>query len=326
MGRMNRKGEESMNFSKNIIISITLLGFLFAIAGLASSNVAADNETTITPTSTNVNMSDLTANICVTIKNNKNQPEFFSISQQYFQVTPTLEWDVAWTYPKAVKMLTNVNPTNVFNSSVNSSLNSTGDLGWEIGPGETKTVSFELDAVGDYGVFLPNSTTPNNFWPLIPDPGLSASFFLPNELQMLNPNLQIESWNGTFNFDITNINPVGPNVEGIIRAPIVPIDSELTFSDPKADFIDTSTAGADAAAWNVSLSPFQTINYVYSYHYPKPSNSSNIGHGSSSVFAPKNSTNNTTTVPSQNTGIPYGLLALAAVMVTAGVVYAKFLR
>ena len=59
---------------------------------------------------------------------------------------------------------------------------------------------------------------------------------------------------------------------------------------------------------------------------PNPSNSSNIGHGSSSVLAPNNSTNNTTTEPSQNTGIPYGLLALAAVMVSAGVVYAKFLR
>jgi hypothetical protein len=128
-----------MNFSKTLIISITLLGFLFAIAGLASSNVAADNETTITPTSTNVNMSDLTANICVTIKNNNNHVEFFSISQQYFNIQSTvLQWNVVWTYPTAVKMLTNVNPNNVFNSSGNSSTNSTGDLGWEIGAGETK--------------------------------------------------------------------------------------------------------------------------------------------------------------------------------------------
>ena len=52
-----------------------------------------------------------------------------------------------------------------------------------------------------------------------------------------------------------------------------------------------------------------------------------FGKGSSVFTAAGNPTNNsTTTVPSQNTGIPLGLFGLAAAMVGAGVAYSKFLR
>jgi hypothetical protein len=105
----------------------------------------------------------------------------------------------------------------------------------------------------------------------------------------------------------------------------------LTYSNPLVTFQDTSIAPeTNVAAWNIHLTKAGSSNdhesFIYTYQWPLSGNGSNIGKGTSSVFAPNNSTNNTTTVPSQNTGIPYGLLALAAVMVTAGVVYAKFLR
>ncbi|MDD1774769.1 MAG: hypothetical protein LUQ24_04510 [Methanobacterium sp.] len=224
-------------------------------------------------------------------------------------------------------MATNVNP--ISNGSDNVTTNSTGDLGWKIEAGETKKVEFRLDAVGQggslYGYIMPNETTPNTYWPLINDPGLAASWFMPNELEILNPNLKIVSWDGTFSFNIKNINPTGPEVQGIVRAPIVPLDSVLTSSDPAATFIDKSMISADTAAWDVTLLPEEVQHYTYSYHYPKTASGSPTGNGNNNLF-PVTAANNTTTVPTPTTGAPYGLLAIAVLVVAAGLGYAKFLR
>ena len=57
----------------------------------------------------------------------------------------------------------------------------------------------------------------------------------------------------------------GPRVEGLIRAPIVPINSVLTASNPTVDFIDTENPTAQTAAWDVTLFPGQTKSYSYTY-------------------------------------------------------------
>ena len=40
----------------------------------------------------------------------------------------------------------------------------------------------------------------NTFWPIIDDPGLMASWFLPDEIDYLNPNLELQLWQGTLLF------------------------------------------------------------------------------------------------------------------------------
>ncbi len=308
-----------MNFSKNIIIVI----FLFAVIGAFTftyslNTVSADNSTWIAYNTSNVGLTDLAATITVTIKNTGNTPAYFKISQLYIGslVNGTITWNVT-NHPNAEPMIDNVNSE------------SGPDWGWQIAPGETKTVSFTVTANGNMGpipYYISNvNAVPNAYWPLIPDMGLAASWFQPDEIEALNPNLQLKSWCGTFTFAATNY--ASYPVSGIIRGPIIPTNSKLIASDPTA-FQDTGlVAGTGVASWNVTLGVDDSELFKYTYQWPLPNNGTVIGHGASSVFAPAgNPNNNTTTVPSQNTGIPYGLLALAAVMVCAGVVYAKFLR
>jgi hypothetical protein len=311
-----------MNFSKNLIIIV----FLFAIIGAFTftyslNTVSADNSTWISYNNSNVGMTGLTATITATIKNTASHVEYFKISQSYPTATIPVNFTVDWTKPQAERMIDPVSP------------NLGGDYGWEIQPGQTETVSFEVSAYGGFGsipAYFANQNAVNSTnWPLLPDMGLYTSWFMPDEIQTLNPNLQLKSWSGTFSFTATNLADYA--VAGIIRGPIIPANSKLTSSDPAVTFQDTGiVADTGVAAWNVHIGAGDSEFYTYTYEWPLSANGTgnvfNIGNGSSSVFAPKNSTNNTTTVPSQNTGIPYGLLALAAVMVSAGVVYAKFLR
>jgi len=331
---MNIRGRKVMNFSKNLIIIVFLLAIISAFTFADALNtVSADNssggnsvgtpgttgsQTWIAYNTSNVQMTQLTANITVIIKNIGSHVEYFKISQIYSGTTPPMNFTVV-SHPGAVMMIDPVNPE--------------GDWGWEIQPGETKTVSFKVDASGVMGndpgwIGNPNAVS-NTSWPLIPDMGLYTSWFMPDEIQTLNPDLQLKSWIGIFTFTATNLATYP--VAGIIRGPIIPTASKLTYSNPLVTFQDTSIAPeTNVAAWNIHLTKAGSSNdhesFIYTYQWPLSGNGSNIGKGTSSVFAPNNSTNNTTTVPSQNTGIPYGLLALAAVMVTAGVVYAKFLR
>jgi hypothetical protein len=313
-----------MNLGRTLIFLILLFSVLGVFTFEESLNIvsaADENVTTLTPQSANIVMGDFTVVICVTVKNNNDHVEYFKISQTYFNVDPNIQWNIVWTDPEAVKMAVNVNPTN-------GTTNSTGDLGWRIAPGETKKVKFFLRAVGsggsEFGFIMPNETTDNSFWPLINDPGLAASWFMPNELEILNPNLKIVSWSGTFDFNARNQNPSGPQVQGIIRAPIVPLDSTLTASNPVATFVDRSIFNAETAAWDVTLQPNEVQHFTYSYNYPKTGSEGTTGSGQN-IF-PVNAEKTPTTVPTPTTGSPYGLLALAVILVAAGLGYAKFLR
>ena len=124
-------------------------------------------------------------------------------------------------------------------------------------PGETKDVSFKLkqsEPFNDHTVtFIVNAgAQPNKYWPLIPDPGIYSSWFQPNEIEMLNPDLDLKYWKGTFSFLLTNHD--SHTVSGIIRAPIVPTDSKLTYSNPKATFTDKDLVmNGKIAAWDVTL-------------------------------------------------------------------------
>jgi hypothetical protein len=316
-----------MNLSKNTIIIIISL---FAIIGAFTfadslSTVSADNSTWIAYNTSNVGLAGLVATITVTIKNTGSIPEYFKISQIYTGslLNGTINWTVT-NHPGAQEMIDNVNSA------------SGPDWGWQIAPGQTKTVSFTVTAngaMGDIPYYITNANAvPNTYDFLIPDMGLAASWFQPDEIQTLNPNLQLKSWCGTFNF--IAINGADYPVSGMIRGPIIPTDSKLIASDPTA-FQDTGlVAGTGVAAWNITLGKFDgdidpsdSESFKYTYEWPLPNNGSVLGTGSSVFAAAGNPTNNTTTtVPNQNTGIPLGLFGLAAAMVGAGVAYAKFLR
>ncbi len=316
-----------MNFNKNTIIIVFLFAIIGAFAFADSLNtVSADNSTWIAYNTSNVGLAGLMATITVTIKNTGSVPEYFKISQIYTGslLNGTINWNVT-DHPGAEPMIDNVN-------------NATGpDWGWQVAPGETKTVSFTVAANGAFGnipYYITNANAvPNTFDFLIPDLGLAASWFHPDQIQTLNPNLQLKSWCGTFTF--IAVNGADYPVSGTIRGPIIPSDSKLIDSDPTA-FQDTGlVAGTGVAAWNITLGEFDgdidpsdSESFKYTYEWPMPNNGTGFKMGTgSSVFAEGNSNNNSTNnAPEQNTGIPLGLFGLAIAMVGAGVAYSKFLR
>lgn len=311
-----------MNLGKSLIVLI----LLFSVLGLFTfaetmTTVSADNsspggQTWIDYNTSNVRMSALTATIKVTIKNTGSHVQYFKISQTYYQTTPAINFTVDWTDPQAERMIDPVSP------------GLGGDYGWPIQAGETKTVSFKVSATGLMGnepswVYSP-SAVDNSYWPLIPDMGLYTSWFMPNEIETLNPSLDLQSWCGTFTFTAKNYAEYP--VSGIIRGPIIPTDSQLTYSDPEVTFQDRDiTLNAGVAAWDISLDPDESEGFVYTYEWPIAAGSGGTGNGSNNLF-PVTAANNTTTVPTPTTGTPYGLLALAVVIVGAGIGYAKFLR
>jgi hypothetical protein len=323
-----------MNFNKITIIIISLFAIIgaFTFAG-SLSTVSADNSTTwIAFNSSNLGMNSLTATITATIHNSGSHVEIFKISQVYTDniVGGPITWTVSQdsTNPTAENMIDNTNPGSSLSSSQ-------GDLGWEIQPGETKTVTFTEVATGT--LFAVNDSTSlgnqaavsNTYWSLIPDMGLSASSFEPNEIQTLNPNLQLKSWFGTFSFNARN--DADYSIAGIIRGPIIPMDSQLISSDPPVTFQDKDiVVDTGVAAWDVHMASGESDPFTYTYQWPKPNNGTSVIGSGSSVFAPNNATNGSSTsnLPLQNnaTGIPLGLFGLAAAMLGAGVAYAKFLR
>jgi hypothetical protein len=249
-----------------ILILILLITLCSTSSWAALNNIPQDAQVAwIQETNSSVMFTYLEAIITVRIKNTNDNVQYFKISQQYYQTSPPINWTVAWTNPSAVKMVKYINPG--------------GDLGWEIQPGQTRTVSFKLVAKGPSGAPLSvtpsyiarNSSTPNNFWPLIPEPGLTATWFLPNEIEYLNPTLDLESWNGNFCFWIKNMDTKSPRVEGIVRAPIVPVDSKLTYSNPYRTYISDELPVAQTAAWDVTLYPSQSKHYSYIYQWPTSS-------------------------------------------------------
>lgn len=301
-----------------LIVLVAVLGV--ACEGMPNNNIAyGANETWIKQNQTNVGISGLTATIHVRIKNNANHVEYFKISQAYTGSlinNSTIKWLIDWTDPAASKMVDAVNPELG------------GDWGWKIGAGETKDVSFKLNAVGpmgDMASYIFNAGAVDNiYWPLIPDTGLYASWFQPNEIEMLNPDFDLKSWTGTFSFVVTNFDD--HTVSGIVRAPVVPTDSKLTSSNPKATFADKDiVANGAIAAWDVTMAAGASEGFTYTYGWPSTSSSSSST-GKSTVFIPKSSAASTSSVPTKETGLPYGLFIIGGVLAAGGLVYARFMR
>jgi hypothetical protein len=307
-----------MNINKFCIVLIALI----TVAGISSS-WAANTQTQdtsgawIQETNSSVFITGLTAVIHIHIKNTSKHVQFFKISQQYYGTTPAVNWTVVNTVPHAVKMVKYINKG--------------GDLGWELDPGQERSICFTLRAKGPLGnipAYIQQSNEiPNQFWPLDSEPGLAASWFMPNEIEFLNPNLDLKLWQGTFSFFLTNVNKKSPRVEGIVRAPIVPVDSKLTESSPKIDFIDKEVAWANTAAWDVTLFPGRTKFFTYTYQWPISSPTEPLHTGSAVKSFPKTAaTKKPVSVPTEQTGLPYGLFVIGAIIIGSGVAYAKFFR
>jgi hypothetical protein len=317
-----------MDLNNIYIISVAII---VLIVGLASSNMVSaetfgesnDQQAWLQGTGSTLQFTYLQATICLTVHNNNDHAEFFKVSQQYtgdgtVTVTGTnssaIDWVILSTNPSAIRMINSINPA--------------GDLGWEIDAGQTKTVSFALKESNPPAPwYIQRGSTANTFWPTVNDPGLTSSWFLPNELEYLNPNLQVVKWQGTFFFYIKNMVASGPRVEGIVRAPIVPMNSVLTSSSPKVSYIDNENPSAQTAAWDVTLYPGQTKGYSYTYTYPNGTSvtPANKKTGSTQINDPTHK-NASSTLPTKNTGVPWGLFLLGGIIIAGGIIYARVLR
>ncbi|EKQ55288.1 MAG: hypothetical protein B655_0437 [Methanobacterium sp. Maddingley MBC34] len=316
-----------MNINRVFVALILLLVlFSFSLTSSAASwdSSSGDQQAWVQEQSSEVLFTYLESTITVTIKNNNDHVEYFKISQNYplGNGTDTLTWKIAWTNPSALKMIK-------YQSDIDAD-----DLGWKIQPGETKTVSFKLVAYpamtssAPKYIAQPGETNTSTFWPLLNEPGLQASWFLPNEIEYLNPSLDLVSWNGHFCFWIKNYDTTNPKVSGIVRAPIVPIDSNLTYSNPQITYTDKEVPWANTAAWDVILYPGQSKHYSYTYQWPATSSSSYKGSASSASYnIPTSAAASTNaSVPTSQTGLPFGLFVVGAIIIAGGVTYAKFFR
>lgn len=308
-----------MNLDKICVALIFLAAFIGIVNGGAFDNNVVYGETWITPSQISVGMTGLTATITVTIKNNKDHVQYFKISQIYkgsLADNSTISWVIDWTDPQALKMVDAVSPELG------------GDYGWKIQAGETKTVTFKVNAIGKMGeiptTIVEGSSVNNTYWPLIPDPGIQGSWFQPYEIEFLNPDLDLKSWKGTFSFLLTNHD--SKTVSGIIRAPVVPTDSKLTYSNPKVTFTDKDQVmNGKIASWDVTLGAGAGEWFTYTYAWPSGSSSS--GQGTYSSQIPKtNAASTQTSIPNKETGLPYGLFVIGGVLAAGGLVYARFLR
>jgi len=305
------------------------LAVLFVVLGVSSTLVAdaaSDQAAWIQSDNSTLAFTYLQATIHVVIKNNNNHAEFFKVSQLYSgdgTVNPNIGWTVISTDPAAIRMINVLNPG--------------GDLGWEVDSGQTRAVTFTMVANGVPFV-IERTVINNTFWPVINDPGLTATWFMPDEINVLNPNLQLELWQGHFFFFLKNMETTGPRVEGNVRAPLVPINSALTASNPTVDWIDDEFPQAQTAAWDVTLYPGQTKSYSYTYQWPSgnsvtPANTQSPSSRINSLPLPdpagdpsSDPSSDPLTIPTKNTGLPFGLLIIGAIVILAGIGYSKFLR
>jgi hypothetical protein len=303
-----------MNINK---ICIVLIISIVAFSGIISLGMSSA-ETWVSEDSnaTSYRISHLTATITVTVKNTNDHVQYFKMSQVYqgsLTDNSTIKWLIDWTDPKAVKMVKSRSP------------DLGGDYGWPIKAGETKTVSFKLRATGMMGgipTYIINADSSTaNYWPLINEPGLEGSWFQPNELEVLNPTLDIKKWKGHFTFRLTNFDD--QKVYGIVRAPVAPTRSKLTSSSPTA-FIDDASLSSGIAAWNVVMNPDTYKDFSYTYTWPITSSSSISKASSGSLTTGSGSGDSS--VPSKTTGVPYGLFVVGTLVAVAGVAYARFMR
>jgi len=313
-----------MNINKIFMAVIFLVLCAAFSTSWAVDDPFKDQQAWVSEQDSEVKFTYLESTITVTIKNNNDHVEYFKISQKYTGTLDTttgspIYWTVAWTDPCALKMIK-------YMSDVDED-----DFGWKIQPGETKTVSFKVVAYNINSSFPNYIRQPgenNSFWPLLNEPGLQASWFLPNEIEYLNPSLKLESWKGHFCFWIKNTDTTRPKVSGIVRAPIVPIDSNLTYSNPPVTYVDKQVSWANTAAWDVLLYPGQSKHFSYTYKWPMNSGSSSKGSAGSATYNIPTTAAATTnaSVPTSETGVPFGLFVVGAVIIAGGVTYAKFFR
>ena len=316
-----------MNINKVCVAVITLVVLFTAISSSwAADDTFKDQQAWVEEQDAEVQFTYLEATITAKVKNNNDHVEYFKISQKYTGTLDTtsgsaITWEILWTNPCALKMIK-------YASDIDED-----DLGWKVQPGETKTVSFKLRAYPTPTSALPNYIRQpgmnNTFWPLLNEPGLQASWFLPNEIEYLNPSLDLVSWKGHFCFWVKNFDYTRPKVSGIVRAPIVPIDSKLTYSNPQVTYIDKEVTWANTAAWDVLLYPGQSKHFSYTYQWPTSSSSGYSGSaGSSSYNIPTTAAAQTNaSVPtSSETGVPFALFIVGALVIAGGVTYAKFFR
>lgn len=306
------------------LIAISIIFFIvfgFASTAMADAFPSNDQQAWIDQNSSSLGITYLQATIHITIKNNNDHAEFFKISQQYTADTAlndTMEWSILSTDPPAIKMAKNVNPG--------------GDLGWEIDSGQTRTVAFTLVETKTPFFITQQNPINNSFWPVINEPGLAASWFLPNELDYLNPNLQVVQWTGHFFFILKNFQSTGPRVEGNVRAPIVPINSVLTQSDPTVDWISNENPAAQTAAWDITLFPGQSKSYSYTYQYPNGTSvtPANRQSASTRINSDEGSSSDPSTdpasIPTKSTGVPVGLFIVGGLVVASGIAFARYLR
>ena len=306
-----------MNINKICIVLMVFVAFIGIVGSNSSSNMVYGAEKEITPTHISVYMTDIYATIHVYIKNNNNHVQYFKISQTYTDhlVNP-LSWKVIRCNPAPLHMI--------------DSVNSKGDLGWKVQPGETKDVKFTLLAINNSNAPLKVAITTqdsvaNTYWPLIPDPGLYSSWFQPNEIEVLNPSLDIKYWKGCFSFDLKNLE--SHSVAGIIRAPIVPTDSKLVSSTPHATFGDSDMVmGTKDASWDVTLVGKQVKHYEYQYIWPSGSSSSGTGKYASTSVQTANAASDNASASTKKTGVPYLPFAIGGILAAGGLAYARLRR
>lgn len=316
-----------MNINKICIVLMVLVAFIGIVGSNSCNNAVYGAETWVKYNQTNVGLSNLVATITVTIKNKGSHVEYFKISNVYqgsLTDNSTIKWVVYDTNPSAMKMVDAVSPELG------------GDWGWKIQPGQTKTVSFTVYALGLMGVdtsgnsdptvIVNEAATDKNYWPIIPDPGIDASWFQPNEIEVLNPNLDLKSWKGTFTFKLTNLRDYG--VSGIIRAPVVPTDSKLTYSNPPVTFKDKDLVmDGSVAAWDVTLGKECTKWFTYTYYWPySGSSSSGAGKYTSASVQTANAASTPSSASTKNTGIPYLPFAIGGILAAGGLAYARLRR
>jgi len=164
-----------LNRLKYVILIGLLAIFLFSIFATPKTGFAQENrtggETWVNHTKASLQMDSFWVIITVTVKNKADRPYYFKIGQAYhdhlFPENETIKWVIDWTDPPKVKMAKSRFPEL------------DGDYGWEIDPGQTRTVSFKLHAVGDFGDELsyitPVNEDPTYYWPLVSEPGLYTS-------------------------------------------------------------------------------------------------------------------------------------------------------
>ncbi len=305
-----------MEINKVCIVLIGLIVFIGVIGVNSNNNTVYGAEKDIKPLYSSVNMTNLYATIHIHIKNNNNHVQYFKISQTY---TDHLTGPINWVIKKD-----SISPPAL---NMIDSVSQTGDLGWKIQPGQTKEVTFTILAVDSSGAPLRfaignQQAVANTYWPIIPDPGLYPSWFQPNEIEMLNPSLDLKVWQGHFSFDLINIDPHGNTVSGIIRAPIVPINSKLISSKPKATFLDNDMVlGGKVAAWDVTIGS-TPLHYQYTYLWPSSSSSSSSGQFKS-IWTTTNAASSKVPVSTKETGVPYLPFVIGGILVAGGLAYAR---